>query len=554
MKKILIHCQNNQVEKEYPIGTSLSDITKDLNVKLKGPIIGVLVNNKLKDLTYEVFNPKTIQFIDNSSTVGMGIYERSLSFLLYAAVKHHYPKAVFKVEHAISNGVYCRVLNKELILTPEDVEKIKERMLELVATDIPIIRKEVETEKAIEIFEKRGLQDKVENLRIRGNLYTSVYYLGDQVNYFYNSLAPSTGLLQTFDLKHYARGMLLMLPKKENPTQIESFVEQPGKFAVLNEFKRWGKILEISDVNDLNRMVINQKVGELIKISEALHEKKVAQIADKIYRMRKKLKLILIAGPSSSGKTTFGKRLAIQLKANGLKPVNLSLDNYFVNRVDTPLDENGEYDFEAVEAIDLKKFNQDLVDLLEGKTVKVPKFSFEKGERFYDGEEMTINRKNILVVEGIHGLNPKLTARIEEEAKFKIYISALTSIAIDKDNRIPGHENRLIRRMIRDYRYRGYSATDTIKRWDSVRRGEDKHILSFLNEADIMFNSALPYELGVLKQYAEPILRQVQRSSPEFSEARRLLKFFSFFIPILADEIPPTSLLREFLGGSTFDY
>jgi len=378
--------------------------------------------------------------------------------------------------------------------------------------------------------------------------------LGENADYFYGFLVPSTGVLRVFDLVHFYRGMLLMSPKREEPSVVESQVKQEKMLKVFSEYKRWGKVLNISNIGDLNNYVAGNNISEMIKISEALHEKKISQIADKIRKKRKRTKLILISGPSSSGKTTFGKRLAIQLKVAGLKPVNLSLDNYFVNREHTPLDENGDYDFEALNALDVDLFNKNLVSLLAGEEIELPKFSFETGARYYDGEKLKISEKQVLVVEGIHALNPELTPLIADEAKFRIYTSALTSISIDGHNRIPSTDNRLIRRIVRDYKYRNYSAADTIKRWPSVRRGEMKNIFPFQEEADVMFNSALPYELGVLKRYAEPILKEVQPNQPEYSEVNRLLKFFSYFLPICDDEIPPTSLMREFLGGSTFDY
>lgn len=552
MKQITIYCENTQIEKQYPQGTTLTEIAKDAVPEMH--VIGVLVNNSLKNMDYEIYKPKTLHFLDASSIIGMDIYERTLSFILYVAVRQLYPKEKLKIEHGVYNGIYCRFSSKQVILNDTQVAALKQRMQEIINKNLPITRDEIPTEQAIELFSERGLADKVSILRTRGNLYNSVYRLDNEVNYYYNALAPSTGAVKVFDLVHHYKGMLLFLPKMSNPSEVTNYKEQPQKFAVVNEFKRWGKILGVTNVGELNTMTINHEIGDLIKISEALHEKKIAQIADQIYHQRKKLKIILIAGPSSSGKTTFSKRLAIQLKANGLRPVNISTDNYFVNRELTPRDENGDYDFETIDAVDLKQFNQDLTDLLGQREIQVPEFSFEEGKRFYNGKTLQISKKNVIIVEGIHALNPRLTAAIADHKKYKIYISALTSINIDRDNRIPSFENRLIRRIIRDYKYRNYSAKETISRWTSVRHGEKKHIIPFMNEAHIMFNSALPYELGVLKQYAEPILREVHPNCPEYSEAQRLLKFFSFFVPILADEIPPTSLLREFLGGSSFNY
>ena len=553
-KLIDIYFEDLDQKRSYAVGTDLQTILKDVNPKLKGDVLGAMVNNKLKELTYEIYKPKNVRFIDLIHPAGRRMYIRSLCFVLYKAVNDLYPGAGFRLEHSISNGLYCRLTDKNIVLSEENIANIKNRMQEIIAADMPFVREEIETEKAIEIFESQGLKEKTDVFKTRGNLYTSVYRLGENADYFYGFLVPSTGVLRVFDLVHFYRGMLLMSPKREEPSVVESQVKQEKMLKVFSEYKRWGKVLNISNIGDLNNYVAGNNISEMIKISEALHEKKISQIADKIRKKRKRTKLILISGPSSSGKTTFGKRLAIQLKVAGLKPVNLSLDNYFVNREHTPLDENGDYDFEALNALDVDLFNKNLVSLLAGEEVELPKFSFETGARYYDGEKLKISEKQVLVVEGIHALNPELTPLIANESKFRIYISALTSISIDGHNRIPSTDNRLIRRIVRDYKYRNYSAADTIKRWPSVRRGEMKNIFPFQEEADVMFNSALPYELGVLKRYAEPILKEVQPNQPEYSEVNRLLKFFSYFLPICDDEIPPTSLMREFLGGSTFDY
>ncbi|MGQ1910232.1 nucleoside kinase [Marinifilum sp. RC60d5] len=553
-KLVDIYFEDLKEKRSYAVGTDLQDILKDVKPNLKGKVLGAMVNNKLKELTYEIYKPKNIRFIDLTNSAGRRMYIRSLSFVLYKAVSDLYPGAGFRLEHSVSNGLYCRLTDKNIILSKDDVARIKIRMQEIIAADMPFVREEIETEEAIKIFESQGLREKTSLFRTRGNLYTSVYHLDGNADYFYGFLVPSTGVLEVFDLVHFYRGMLLMSPKRNEPSEVEELVTQEKMLKVFSEFKRWGKVLNISNIGDLNNYVAQNNISELIKISEALHEKKISQIADKVRKRKKHIRLILISGPSSSGKTTFGKRLAIQLKVAGLKPVNLSLDNYFVNREHTPVDENGDYDFEDLKALDVKLFNENLVDLLAGKEIELPKFSFETGARYFDGEKMKINDKQVLVVEGIHALNPELTPLIADEAKFRIYISALTSISIDGHNRIPSTDNRLIRRIVRDYKYRNYSALDTINRWPSVRRGELKNIFPYQEEADVMFNSALPYELGVLKRYAEPILKEVQPNCPEYAEANRLLKFFSYFSPISDDEIPPTSLMREFLGGSAFDY
>ncbi len=553
-KLIDIYFEDIKEKRSYPVGTDLQSILKDLVLEKKGEVLGAMVNNKMKELTYEIYKPKNVTFVDGTYADGRRMYVRSLCFLLYKAVYDLYPGAGFRVEHSISNGLYCRLTDKNIILSPPDIELVKNRMQEIVEQDLPFVREEMETEKAIVLFENQGLKEKTNLFKTRGNLYTSVYHLGKNVDYFYGFLVPSTGSLKVFDLLPFSKGMLLVTPSRKDTSVLDEVIPQEKMLKVFSEYKRWGKVLNISNVGDLNNYINNNNISELIKISEALHEKKISQIADRIRKRRKRTKLILISGPSSSGKTTFGKRLAIQLKVAGLSPVNLSLDNYFVDRELTPKDENGEYDFESLGALDVRLFNENLVDLLNGKEIDLPKFSFETGTRYYDGEKLKINGKQVLVVEGIHGLNPKLTPLIADDSKFRIYISALTSISIDGHNRIPSTDNRLIRRIVRDYKYRNYSAYDTISRWPSVRRGEEKNIFPYQEEADAMFNSALPYELGVLKRYAEPILNEIQPNMIEYSEANRLLKFFSYFRPICDDEIPPTSLMREFLGGSTFNY
>ncbi|MCT4615410.1 MAG: nucleoside kinase [Marinifilaceae bacterium] len=554
-KYIQVYLEDKAVTITIPRGTCLVDLLKDNYDDSEKKILGAFVNNKLRELTYRVYKPKNIRFIDYSDVSGRRMYKRSLSFVLYKAVKDTFHNHTsFKVEHSISNGLYCRLGNKNIVLTKAVIDNIKNKMITIIEQDFKFIRKEMPTEDAIKLFESSGLGEKTNLLRTRGNLYTSVYYLGDTVDYYYGFLVESTKQLKVFDLIQFNSGMLLLFPEIDFPTKPSSFNEQPKLLKVFSEFKRWGKLMGISNIGDLNRSVTDKEVSELIKIAEALQEKKISQIADKIKKHRKTTRIILISGPSSSGKTTFGKRLSVQLKVAGLKPLNLSLDDYFVNREDTPKDEKGEYDFESVNAIDINKFNSDVNDLLLGREIDLPKFSFETGQRYYDGEKMSLSRKQILVIEGIHALNPELTHLIPDESKFKIYVSALTSISIDGHNRIPSTDNRLIRRIVRDYRYRSYSAVDTLRRWSSVRRGEEKYIFPYQEEADVMFNSALSYELGVLKTYAEPILKEVLPNMPEYAEANRLLKFFSFFRPISPNEIPPTSLMREFLGGSTFKY
>lgn len=554
MKTINITCENTQQDYEVELGTTLRDVKKTVFPENHRHILGALVNNQLQDLQYVVMTSLRVNFIDVTTLDGYSIYSRSLLFVLFKAVSLLFPKKTLRAEYFISNGMFCRIVNKDIILNPDKISQLRDKMQEIIESDLPITREEIPTEEAIRIFRKRGLKDKADLMETRGKLYTSLYYLDDLVDYFYGTLAPSTGCLKTFDLQPYKDGMLLQLPDRSNPSEVLPIIAQDKLFQVFSEHKRWGKILEVTDIGHLNKIVECKFTGPMIKISEALHEKKISQIADKIKARRKKVKVILIAGPSSSGKTTFSKRLAIQLMVNGIKPVNLSLDNYFVNRELTPRDEKGEYDYESIDALDIATFTDNVQRLMKGAEVEIPKFSFETGQRYYDGEKLKISKENVIIVEGIHGLNPKLTQLLPPEALFKIFVSALTSISIDNHNLINPTDNRLLRRMVRDYKYRNYSALDTLKRWESVLLGEQKHIVPYQEEADSMFNSALIYELGALKTQAEPLLREVTQQHPEHSKALRLLKFFSYIRAVPTREIPPTSIIREFLGGSSFKY
>jgi len=551
---IAITCINSGTTKEVSKGTPLSEVIKEFGVKMNNPILGAMVNNILEELTFLVFHPISVQFIDITHPEGMRMYVRSLSFVLYKAADELFPDSHLRIDHAISKGIYCKLTVPDHCLTLQDVLDIKQRMQEIVNADLPFIQVEEETEEVIRLFESHGLTDKINLLKHRGRNFSSYYKLDGHIDAFYGYMAPSTGYLQVFDLNKYFTGILLQVPQAKNPSKVEELVIQNKLFEIFQEFSQWIKILEVPNISDLNNSCSNGKSEVLIKVAEALHEKKIGQIADKIRSQKDQVKIILISGPSSSGKTTFAKRLAIHLIVNGMKPLNLSLDNYFVNRDDTPLDENGKHDFEAVEALDIELFNHNLLALLNGENIEIPKFSFESGCRFYDGETLQMQPENVLIIEGIHGLNPHLTSSIPAEAKFKIYVSALAALNIDDHNRVSTTDNRLVRRIVRDYRYRKYSARDTISRWPSVRNGEEKHIFPFQEEADMMFNSALLYELAVLKPFAEPILLEVQPNQPEFSEAKRLLRFFRYLKPLKPTEIPPTSILREFLGGSSFSY
>ncbi len=552
-KYIQVKCINTNAYKNYDRGITLREIASDQNIELKSQTLGALVNNRLECLNFELFHPKTVEFIDITHADGMRMYIRGLSFLLYVAIKKLFPHAKLRVEHSVSKGVYCEIKDLEP-LSSRQVEQVNDFMIQLVKEDLPFELMQEESEKVIEIFTEEGLDDKVGLISARGASYTNYYKLQDVPGSFYGHIVPSTGYLKVFDLHKYYNGLLLLLPKRFDPQQIEKLVIQNKMFEIFQEYSNWNKVLNITNINNLNQTATTGNSEGLIKVSEAFHEKKIAQIADMVSARKDQVKVILISGPSSSGKTTFSKRLAIQLMVNGLQPQNLSLDDYFVDRDNTPLDENGDYDFEALEALDIEQFNTDLTQLLNGEEVEIPKFSFEKGTRYYDGTKIKLHPNEILVIEGIHGLNPQLTHAIDAQKKFKIYVSALTAINIDDHNRIPTTDNRLIRRIVRDYKYRNYSAADTISRWQSVRRGEEKHIFPYQEEADVMFNTALLYEFAVLKHYAEPILLEVENNKPEFSEANRLLYFFSYFKPIAEKNIPPTSIIREFLGGSSFIY
>ena len=551
---ISITCVNSGTTKTVTKGASLNDVIKEFGVEMKYPILGALVNNVLEELTFLIFHPVSVRFIDITHPDGMRMYVRSLSFILYKAVDELFPQSHLLIDHAISKGIYCKVNIPDYELTHLDVSNIKNRMQEIIDADIPFIRVEEETEEVIRKFESHGLTDKINLLIHRGRNFSSYYKLNDHIDAFYGYMVPSTGYIKVFDLNNYFNGILLQVPQANNPSNVEELVFQNKLFEIFQEFSQWIKILDVPNISDLNNSCSNGKSEVLIKVAEALHEKKIGQIADNIRSRNKQVKIILISGPSSSGKTTFAKRLAIHLIVNGMKPLNLSLDNYFVDRDDTPLDENGNHDFEAVEALDISLFNENLLALLNGEKIELPKFSFETGKRFYNGEVLHMKPENVLIIEGIHGLNPQLTNSIPPEVKFKIYVSALAALNIDHHNRVSTTDNRLIRRIVRDYRYRKYSARETISRWPSVRKGEEKHIFPFQEEADTMFNSALLYELAVLKPFAEPILLEVQPNQPEYSEATRLLGFFRYLKPLKPTEIPPTSILREFLGGSSFSY
>lgn len=554
MRNIEIYCENIDKTCYYPLGTTLGEIAEDLHIKSDLLICGALVNNKVRELSFELVKPKNIRFIDYSHPDGQRMYIRSLFFILYTAVKDLYPDARLKIDHAISRGYYCELEGMGTKFCDSCVHEIKIRMQELIAEDMLFKREGKHLDKILDIYNQAGLEDKVRLYSDAGWLYAYIYSLDTFQNYFHGHLVPSTGYIKNFDLERFNGGMLLRLPSDTSFRRLRDFVHQEKLFEIFREHKEWAEILDVSDIGKLNSYVKQGNEGDIIKISEALHEKKIAEIASEIANKSVHPKLALIAGPSSSGKTTFSKRLAVQLSVCGIKPRTLSLDNYFVDRESTPVDEDGNYDFEALEAIDVEFFNQQLLKLIAGEAVEIPKFSFTEGKRFFDGEIMQLDEDEILIIEGIHGLNPNLIPQIDTSITYRIFISALTSISIDDLNPISTTDNRLIRRIIRDAKYRGYTALDTIRRWPSVRRGEEKNIFPHQENADVMFNSAMLYELAVLKKYLEPLLKSVPENQPEFAEALRLLKIMGYFKTISDSEIPPTSLVREFLGGSSFNY
>lgn len=551
-----IYCKNNNSTREFPEGSSLLDIYNGFNLAMPYGPVSAKVNNKVESLDSRVYYNKDIEFLDIANSSGMRTYVRSLFFILVKAVEELYPQGSISLEHPISKGYFCK-LHIDRTIGLDDVQRIKQKMQEIIAADIPYTRTESHTEEVVRLFEKRGMMDKARLLDTYGQLYSYYYQLGDTVDCYYSSLVPSTGYIRLFDIVKYYDGLLLRIPSRENPTKLEEVVKQEKMLEVFQEYHRWNQILGISTVGDLNVACNHGHATDLINVSEALQEKKIAQIADEITHRNqdgKRVKLVLISGPSSSGKTTFSKRLSIQLMTNGLKPYPISLDDYFVNRNDTPLDENGKHDFESLYAVDLPFFEEQLTTLLNGGEVELPRYNFTTGKREMSGKKLRIDEHMILIIEGIHALNPALTPHIPNENKYKVYVSALTTILLDNHNYIPTTDNRLLRRIIRDYKYRNYSAEETIARWPSVRAGEEKWIFPYQENADAMFNSALLFELAVLKDYVEPVLRKVPNRCPEYSEAHRLLRFLNYFVSVQDKELPPTSLLREFLGGSSFQY
>lgn len=553
VKQVLqIRCKNNKKTLNIAPGSTLSDVFFASGLKMHHGPVCAKVNNKVEGLNFRLYHNKDVEFLDMTSGSGSRNYTRTLFFILCKAVHDLYPGSRVVIDIPVSNGYYVNLgIGHDVGL--DDVERIRRRMQEIIDADMPVRRFEIPTEDAVRMFEAKGDRAKVKLLRSYGRLYTTYYQIGDYVDFFYGSLLSSTSQIYLFGLEKYFDGLLLRIPDLKNPGVLPEMTHQDKMFGIFKEHHRWQDIMGIRTVGDFNEMVDNGAATDMVNVSEALQEKKISAIADEI-ASRKGVKLVLLAGPSSSGKTTTCKRLCIQLLTNGIKPLQISLDDYFIDRHLTPKDENGEYDYESIYALNLKLINEQFTALFNGEEVELPKYDFQAGMSRPSGKRLRMNPDNVLVVEGIHALNPELTAEIPEKLKFRVYVSALTTILLDDHNYIPTTDNRLLRRIIRDYKYRGVNARETIHRWPSVRAGEGKWIFPYQENADAMFNSAMLFELAVIKQQAEPLLDQVPENCEEYSEAYRLKKFLDYIRPIPNEDIPPTSLLREFLGGSSFHY
>ena len=551
-QKIQIRCKNNKKTQKVEIGSTLFDVFSSFDLKMTHGPVSARVNNKVEGMHYRVYNSKDVEFLDMTSASGSRAYTRTLFFVLCKAVQDIYPNTDVVIDIPVSNGFYVDIrLGRPVV--DEDVNILRRRMQEIIDSKMPIRRFTVPTEEAIALFQEKGDVEKVKLLRTSGSIYTTYYKIGEYVDYYYGTLLTNTSQLYLFGLEKYYDGMLLRIPSVSNPDVLGEMTRQDKMFDIFKEHHRWQEILGIRTVGDFNQAIDVGHTTDIINISEALQEKKLAKIAEEI-ASREGVKLVLLAGPSSSGKTTSCKRLSIQLAVNGLKPLQISLDDYFVDRDKTPKDENGEFDFESIYALNLDLLNEQFNALFRGEEVELPKYDFPSGKSVKSGKKLKLEPNNVLVVEGIHALNPELTAHVPEEQIFRVYASALTTILLDNHNYIPTTDNRLLRRIIRDYKYRGVSAQETIHRWPSVRSGENKWIFPFQENADAMLNTAMLYELSVLKMQAEPLLQQVPENCEEFAEAYRLLKFLKYFKGIPYNNLPPTSLLREFLGGSSFHY
>ena len=554
-----IRCKNNNVTKSFPEGTSLLDIYQEFaeEINLPYPVVSAKVNNVSQGLKFRVFQNRDVEFLDASEGSGHRVYVRSLSFVLYKATQDVFPGSKLFIEHSLCRGYYCNFKKKgNEPLSDDDVDRIRQRMQEIIDLDMPFRRTQATNEETIRVFTERGFIDKVKLLETSGQIYSDYYTLGDTVDYYYGPLVPSAGYLKVWGLERYEDGLLLRVPDWYNPLKLAEKVDQPKTFGMFAEKTRWDIIMRLSNAGDVNKAVKRGHASELIQVSEALQEKKIVQIAEEIerrfHREENPTRLVLITGPSSSGKTTFCKRLSIQLLACGLRPISFSTDDYFVNRVDTPKLPNGDYDFDNIETVEYALLEDHLLRLMQGEKVEIPEYNFVTGKREYNGKRLKLSGDTVLIIEGIHALNPLLTKKIPDDLKYKIYISALTSISLDDHNWIPTRDNRLLRRIIRDYNKGAYTAQQTISQWKNVCLAEDQWIFPYQETADVMFNSALNIEFAVLRTHAEIILASVPRNCPEYAEAHRLLKFIHYFLPISDKEIPPTSIMREFVGGSSF--
>ncbi len=556
-----IRCKNNNVTKSFPEGTSLVDVYQEFapELNMTYPVVSAKVNNASQGLKFRLYQNRDVEFIDARDGSGRRVYVRSLCFVLYKASCDVFPGSKLFIEHPLSGGYYCNFKKRgNEPLSDDDVKRICQRMQEIIDQDMPFRRTEATTEEAVRVFSERGFSDKVKLIETSGQIYTDYYMLGDTVDYYYGPLVPSAGYLKVWGLERLYDGLMLRVPDKNNPLKLSERVDMPRTFEMFAEKVRWDIIMRLSNAGDVNKAILRGHASELIQVSEALQEKKIVKIAEEIDRRfhdeENPIRLVLITGPSSSGKSTFCKRLSVQLLACGLRPYSFSTDDYFVNRVDTPKLPNGQYDFDNIETVDYKLLGEHLERLMKGEVVEVPEYNFVTGKREWNGKKFKLNNDSVLIIEGIHALNPLLTKQIADSKKYKIYISALTSISLDDHNWIPTQDNRLLRRIIRDYNKGAFSARETISQWKSVCEAEDQWIFPFQETADVMFNSALNIEFAVLRTHAELILASVQRNCPEYSEAHRLLKFLRYFIPISDKEIPPTSIMREFVGGSSFKY
>ncbi|MBR1678577.1 MAG: nucleoside kinase [Bacteroidales bacterium] len=553
-----VYCKNTRTFRKYPEGTSLVQMLSDFEFERPYPIVSAKVNNVSQGLKFKVYQNKDIEFLDVRESSGMRVYCRSLCFLMYKAATDVFPESKLYMEHPISGGFFCHLRKADgTELTCDDLKLLEARMRDIVDKDMPFHRYDVQTDKALKEFRKSGYDDKVRLLETSGEAYTDYYTLGDTADYYYGKLVPSTGYLTVWGIQPCYDGILLRVPDRHDPSVLAPFVDQPKTYEMFKENLRWNIIMGLNTVGDVNHSILHGQASELIQIAEALQEKKIVQIAEEIdrrYRSENPLKVVLITGPSSSGKTTFCKRLSIQLKACGLKPLSMSTDDYFVNRLDTPRLPDGSFDFDNFDTVDHALMERDIMKMIAGEEVEVPEFNFVTGLREYNGKRIRLTPGCILLIEGIHALNPGLTSQIPDEAKFKVFINTLTGTLLDNHNWIPTSDNRLLRRIVRDYNKGAFSARESISQWPKVCEAEEKWIYPYQETADVMFNSAYLIEFAVLKNHAEPILRSVPQNCPEFSESHRLLKFIHYFTPVPDNEIPSTSLLREFVGGSSFKY